>query len=369
MKKIITSLICILTAVCLIFGCSLNVLADDGWGTEEAGIYAPHNNYVRYYKAYTEKSGCPNPDFSLGYRFWTTDYNNKDSKSNQVVEASRLEKDGDNTYIVMTPHFQYDNIATVMFTDDRIKLEDKITVLYDWHNTSGTANLQIVVYQYVLDANGKCQEFRRIADASDAGITDLVLAFNDTDWNTSMSRQRQDLLDPSIKGDGKFYFSIVIESTTDFTEHGTKVDNLRLARFNKTSGDVYDLDGKRLYNINELDMGGDIDDTISEDDFADIDYEAENEELTTGLTKEEDTKEEDKKSFIESYNMFSTENWQGSDWWKPAVATGAIVIVVAGIAVAVILVVISKKKKAAAAVEQPEATEEIEDNTDQNIIE
>ena len=344
MKKILTSLMCILTAVCLIFGCSLSVLADDGWGTEEEGIHAPHNNYVRYYKAYTEKSGCPNADFSQGYRFWTTDYNNKDSKSNQVVEASRLEKDGDNTYIVMTPHFQYDNIATVMFTDDRIKLDDKLTILYDWHNTTGTANLQVIIYQYVLDSRGKCQEFRRIADASDGGITDLKIAFNDTDWNTSMSRQRQDLLDPSIKGDGKFYFSFVIESTTDFTDHGTKVDNLRFAKFNKTTGDVYDLDGKRLYNINELEMGADIEDDIQTEDFDNIDYEAENEEIT------EQDKTEDKtegKSFIAKYLVWII------------IGGGVLLLIVA--AVVVVIIISAKKKKAAATTDElPEAAEENE---------
>lgn len=344
MKRILTSLICVLTAVCLILGCSFNVLADDGWGTEEEGIHAPHNNYVRYYKAYTETDGCPNADFSQGYRYWTTDYNNKDTKSNQVVEASRIEKDGDNTYVVMTPHFQYDNIATVMFTDSRVQVDDKLVVLYDWHNTSGDASIQVIIYQYILDSNGKCVASHRISDASDGGITDLTIAFNDTDWNTSMSRQRQQVKDPTQDGgDGKIYLSFVIESITEFTDHGTKVDNLRLAKYNKESGDVFDLDGKRLYNVNELNEGTDIEDEIQTDAFDNIDYDAENEELA-----EKSEEPEKKESFIAKYLVWII------------VGAGVLLLIIAGVVVAIIIVVAKKKKKAT---DEETTVDEIEEDS------
>ena len=117
-----------------------------------------------------------------------------------------------------------------------------------------------------------------------------------------------------------------------------------VAKFNKTTGDVYDLDGKRLYNINDLEMGSGVEDDIQTEDFDNIDYEAENEEIAK-QDKTEDKAEE--KSFIAKYLVWII------------IGGGVLLIIVA--AVVVIIIISAKKKKAAATTDElPETAEENE---------
>ena len=371
MKKLITLFLCIATSISIILSGALSVCAApafvvDGFGTEEDGIIPPISFYTHYHNPYTETNGFPNADFEKGLMYWTQGRKLKPADLVDIVE----EENG-NHYLTFTCNNPYEGIDGIRFVDSRVKVGDNLVVVYDWRGED--PNFQVALVQYMMNADGSSGTEVRLSHNGDAKTQNFLFATEENDWNVSFNKVQNPVAEPT-RGDSTIYLSYMVQVCSDPT-NTSHIDNIRLAIHNETSGILYDLDGKVMYDLNDLPVA-DVEDTLEPEDFEGIDFDAknpdasgENEELTTGLTKEEDTKEEDKKSVIESYNMFSAENWQGSDWWKPAVATGAIVIVVAGIAVAVILVVISKKKKAAAAVEQPEATEETEDNTDQNIIE
>lgn len=339
MKKILTSFICILTVICLLCG-SMTAFAEADWGTPEEGIVPTRANLALYHEPYLESNGFPNFNFDQGFKYWTSSYLSA-SHAYKPTEAAKLTKEGDNTYIVLTPTQPYDNIHTVQFVDSRIKVDDTLVVMYDWRNSAGEPCLQITLNQYFRDSANKTpiNNGARLSDCGNGGITDLKVALNDDEWNTSMGRVYQPV-QKSTGADEKIYLSVGIESTTEFTENGTNVDNIRIAKFIKSTGDVLDLDNNKLFNIHDLDIGGDAKDEITEDDFGDIDYSAENEEITK-QDKTEDKAEE--KSFIQKHLVWII------------VGGGVLLIIVA--AAVVIIIISAKKKKATNKVEPNEESD------------
>jgi hypothetical protein len=121
------------------------------------------------------------------------------------------------------------------------------------------------------------------------------------------------------------------------------IDNIRLAIHNETSGILYDLDGKVMYDLNNLPVD-DTKDEIDKSEFDNIDYDAKNEEISknkkTDVNADEAKRE---KSFIAKYFVWII------------VGGGVLLLIVA--AVVVIIIISAKKKKAATETESNEETD------------
>lgn len=346
MKRFLASILCVITVVSLVFGGSISALAATDWGTPEEGIIPTRANLSIYHVPYLETDGFPNFNFDQGFKYWTSSCISG-ARLYSPSQAAKLATEGENTYIKLTPTEPYGNIHTVQFVDSRIKVDDALVIMYDWRNTTGDANLQITLNQYFRESPEKLGSHNgtRLSDCGNGGITDLKVALNDDEWNTSMGRVYQPVQKPTGT-DQAIYLSVGIESIVEVTE--TQVDNIRIAKFVKTTGDVLDLDNNKLFNIHDLDLGGDAEDVISDDDFADIDYEAENEEIADKTNKETKTEtktetEKSKDGFMEKYLVWVI------------IGGGVLLLIIA--AVVVIIIISAKKKKTTTETESNEETD------------
>jgi hypothetical protein len=126
--------------------------------------------------------------------------------------------------------------------------------------------------------------------------------------------------------DKTIYLSLFAQICNDVTDE-TIVDNLIIARYNEQSGLVFDLDGNKLYDLNNLPVD-DVEDELSMDDFSGIDYDAEPEDIKETRESKENTTEE--KTFFQEHLVL-------------IIVLGAIII--AGAAVAAIIIIKKSKSK------------------------
>ena len=342
MKKILSVALCILACVSIAVCGSISALADD-YGTFEDGIYAGQN--MANYKPLKDGTGFPNGDFEQGLRYWGVQ-RGKDYPSKFV----KLQEENGNHFIEFTPEKAWDGIYSTTASDVRVGPDEWVSVLFKYR---GDNNFQIVLIQLLLTADGKTYSERRLAIESKT----VTIGSGTDGWNVCVLDPTQKTIEPaavdSKYDDPNYYFLYFVQAKSDPTIL-TQVDDIQLVKYNKTTGIINDLDGKKLYDMKNLPVDKAV---LENDDFADYiqdeyNYTVEPEEAATTPEAKQSS------SFIKSYNMFSSENWSGDTWWKPATATAVIVILLAGVAATVIIIL--KKKKASNCEETPPADTEQE---------
>lgn len=330
LKKIIASLIYVTVVLSISLCYPLCVSAEDtivpadqtviteGWGTYEDGLKPgePAHDYYRYQIPYTETDRFPNADFEQGLMYWTH------CRGRMPSESVKLVKDGDNTAIQFTAQSTYDGIFSVPFVDSRVKAGDNLVVVYNW---KGAGNVQIGLEQIMKNkAEPDCyvKNFRVSHIGGGGQNKSLYLSADGSKWNVSMSNLNAPVAEPEGT-DKTIYLSLFAQVCTDVTDD-TIVDNLIIARYNENSGIVYDLDGNKLYDLNNLEVDV-VPDEIDADQFENIDYDA-NPKLAD---KDENDEKSSEKTFIQKYIVL-------------IIVLGAVIIAVAAVAIRII----SKKKKA-----------------------
>ena len=206
------------------------------------------------------------------------------------------------------------------FIDSRVKEGDNLVVVYKW---KGTGNIQIGLEQ-IMKNSGELDNYVKNFRVSHIGITgqmkSLYLSADGSKWNVSMSNLNSPIAAPEGT-DKTIYLSLFAQVCTDMTDE-TIVDDLVIARFNEDTGLVFDLDGNKIYDLNNLPTD-EVEDEINMDDFDGIDYDAKPDDIKT----DENGKDNDK-TFIQKYLG---------------------VIIGAGVAVivaAVVVIIVIKKKQA-----------------------
>lgn len=327
-KKIIALLICSIMATSLFMTASADIIvpADqtvitEDWGTYEDGLKPgkPPHDYYRYQIPYTETDGFPNADFEQGLKYWTH------CRGRIPSESVKLVKDGENTAIQFTAKEEYDGIFSVPFTDSRVKQGDNLVVVYSW---KGTGHIQIGLEQIMKNQN-EPDCYVKVFRVSHIGITgqtkSLYLSADGSKWNVSMSNLNLPIAEPEGT-DKNIYLSLFAQICNDMTDE-TIVDNLIIARYNEQSGLVFDLDGNKLYDLNNLPVD-DVEDELNKDDFSSIDYDATPEDIKEKRESKENTTEE--KTFFQEHLVL-------------IIVLGAIII--AGAAVAAIIIIKKSKSK------------------------
>lgn len=331
-KRIVTMFVCAAVVLSLSLCGAFFVSADtivpadqtvitEGWGTYEDGLKPgePAHDYYRYQIPYTETDRFPNADFEKGLMYWTH------CRGRMPSESVKLVKDGDNTAIQFTAKATYDGIFSVPFVDSRVKIGDNLVVVYNW---KGTGHIQIGLEQIMKNAaEPDCyvKNFRVSHIGGGGQNKSLYLSADGSKWNVSMSNLNAPIAEPEGT-DKNIYLSLFAQICNDETDE-TIVDNLIIARYNEDTGLVFDLDGNKLYDLNNLPVD-DVEDEINMEDFGDIDYDAKPEDL-----KENKDKGENDKTFIQKH-------------LGVIIAISAVAIVAA----AVVVVIVIKNKKSRNAV-------------------
>lgn len=340
MKRVFLTTLAVVVAVTMIFGSTLGISAagrfDSEYGTEADGII-PTSNYTQDYAGYYEScpgtTGFPNGDFEQGLKYWTTPR----TKYLPADTVDIIEENG-NHFMRFTTENTYQGIESLRFVDSRVKVGDSLAIMYKWR--SDDPNFQLILQQYKMEPPS-IGEIKRVSQGK--GVT-VVEAASDGDWNITVT-QVESADNPNIglvqepQNESKtIYLSYVIQVCSDPTTVAD-IDDLQLVIYNKNTGKITDLDGKELYDANNL-PGSNAEEEINADDFADIDYDAENEEVaadTESKAEDKNTEEKDE-SFIEKY------------LWV-IIAGGAVILIAA--AVVVIVIVVKKKKAVVPADEAP----------------
>ena len=343
MKKLITLFLCIATSISIILSGALSVCAApafvvDGFGTEEDGIIPPISFYSHYHTPYTETNGFPNADFEKGLMYWTQ---GRKLKPADVVDI--VEEENGNHYLTFTCNNPYEGIDGIRFVDSRVKVGDNLVVVYDWRGED--PNFQVALVQYMMNADGSSGTEVRLSHNGDAKTQNFLFATEENGWNVSFNKVQNPVAEPT-RGDSTIYLSYMVQVCSDPT-NTSHIDNIRLAIHSETSNILYDLDGKVMYDLNNLPVDG-TKDEIDKSEFDNIDYDAENKEISknekTDVNADEAKRE---KSFIAKYFVWII------------VGGGVLLLIVA--AVVVVIIIAAKKKKASAATDEPtETTEENE---------
>ena len=314
--KLVKKLLVLFITVLISFGFALNAFAAPsfvikGNGTEEQGIIPPTDNYYIYHTPYTESDGFPNADFQKGLMYWT-----QGQKDRAIDSVELVEEDG-NKFVTFTAKDRHDGIYSIRFADSRVKVGDTLAVMYDWRGEDPA--FQIALNQHIMNKDESSVSMIRLSqDAGD--VTNIKIASREGEWNTSMSNVNEVVKEPNL-GNPTIYLSYIVQVKNDITCNA-QIDNLRVVVYNKDTGNIYDLDHKKLFNIYEL--GNDeVDDTIDKSDFENIDYDAKPDNI-----KADEKGKDNDKTFIQKYSG--------------AIIGGGIAVVV--VAAAVVTVILLKKK-------------------------
>lgn len=343
MKKLLLIALAAIVAVSMIFGSTLGVSAagrfDSEWGTVEEGVVSPDGwqDYAGYYENCPGTNGFPNGDFEQGLKYWTTPR----GKYKAVDTVDIIEENG-NHFMRFSCDNAWEGIESLRFVDARVKAGDNLAIMYKWR--SDDPNFQIVLQQYRMEPPS-IGEIKRVSAGK--GVN-LVEARADGEWNISMTATKSGD-DPRIgivqepQNESKtVYLTYLLQVASDPTTVAD-IDDLSLVIYNENSGKVLDLDGKELYDVNNLQ--NDVKDEIDSSDFDNIDFDAENEEVKDELSEKSDSKGKDNKNNI--------------IWIIVGISAGAVVLI-AAVAVVIIMVVAKKKKTP---VEEAAKTEEVAEET------
>ena len=327
MKKIMLISFVFLIIVSIMMGTCMPASAlgrfDSEWGTESGGITLPpsfKNNLPGFYENCPGTSGFPNADFEQGLKYWMSNTNEKPSNNAEIVE-----EDG-NKFLRLSGDEAYDGIESVRFVDSRVKVGDSLAIMYDWR--AGDPSFQIVLKQYLAEPN--TIKLQRLSMRTGVNV---VEAYTDQEWNTTVTQVETNefptsrVLEPENETKA-IYLSFLLEISNPSAV--VDIDNLKLVIYNKTTGKIRDLDGKELYDANNLKKDV-VEEKLTEEDFADIDYKA--------------TYASGKKKTKNPFAIIGSNDGEGgfianNIWIIVAVAVFVI------IAAAAVVIIVVKKKKA-----------------------
>lgn len=356
MKRLLLIALATIVAVSMIFGSTFCVSAvgkfDSEWGTAEEGIIPPLNygqDYAGYYENCPGTTGFPNGDFEQGLKYWTTPR----TKNHPADTVDIIEENG-NHFMRFSCDVAWQGIESLRFVDSRVKAGDNLAILYKWR--SDDPNFQIVLQQYRMEPP-HIGDIKRVSAGK--GVN-LVEAKTDGEWNVSITATKSGddprigIVQPPQNESKTIYLTYMLQVASDPTTVAD-IDDLSLVLYNENTGKVTDLDGKELYDVNNLQ--NDVEDEIDSSDFDNIDFNAENQEIKDELSDETVGATKASKGKITIAG--------GIVWIIIGVVAGSIVLVAAVVVVVVILVV--KKKKATVAAEDAEdisAEETAEDSAE-----
>lgn len=308
MSVLITAVICISIAVCG----STAVLADD-YGTFEDGIPANGKNMANY-MPFKDGKGMRNGDFEQGLMYWGTQRGNALPSSRVTL----MEEDG-NHFIEFAAENNWDGIYSTTFSDSRVSAEESISALFKYR---GDTQFQIVLMQICMSADGKSYSEQRIG----LEFKTLEIESGTDGWSIAVIDPKKTVVEPSSVDpkydDPTIYFTFFVQVMQDPT-CTAQIDDIQLVKYNKSSGMVYDLDGKQLYDMKNLPINQI---SITDDDYEDYIQD------TYNYTVEKET--EGKKDAAEGEGFVSKYLWV-------IIAGGAVIV----IAAAVIIIIAVKKKK------------------------
>lgn len=364
MKRLLLIALATIVAISTIFGSTLGVSAagrfESEWGTVEEGVVSPEGwqDYAGYYENCPGTTGFPNGDFEQGLKYWTTPRGKY-----KAVDTVEIVEENGNHFMRFSCDEAWQGIESLRFVDSRVKAGDNLAIMYKWR--SDDPNFQLILQQYRMEPPS-IGDIKRVSMGK--GVN-LVEATTDGEWNVSMTATKSGddprigIVQEPLNDTKTVYLSYLLQVCSDPTTVAD-IDDLSLVIYNENTGKVFDLDGKELYDVNNL--SNDVEDVIDSEDFADIDYDVENEKLDLENEQEEteevSEKTDTKKNGIVAFNPFSVDNWQNDNLWKVAIVTAGAVIIVAAIVVAVIIIVKIRKKKTGDVIEE-QPTEELFDET------
>lgn len=296
MKKAIVTFFCFVVLFSILATSSVYAAPSfviKGNGTEEEGIIPPTDNYYIYHTPYTEEGGFPNADFQKGLMYWT--HSKKSTSPDAAVDL--ITEENGNKYVTLTASDKHDGIYSIRFADPRVKVGDKLAVMYEWRGEDPA--FQIALNQHIMNKDESSVSMIRLSqDAGD--VTNIHIATSENEWNVSMSNVNEVVKEPNL-GNPTIYLSYIVQVKNDPTCNA-QIDNLRVVKYNKETALIFDLDGNQLYDLNNLSTG-DVSDKIDNDDFSGIDYNAKPDKLTANekSTVNPTADEQQEESFIEKY--------------------------------------------------------------------
>ena len=354
MKKILISLICVAAVVSLICGSAFSTsaetikfdftLSQPGWGTEEDGIIARFpNSYSSHHTPWSEPGGHPNLDFEKGLMYWTT--NEKDSqKPSDYVDI--VKEENGNHYLTFTAKDTYQGIESVPFVESRIDENDEICVVFKWRGDD--PNFQIYVNQLrYKTTDGKQKDTKRVSHNGDAKRNEII-ADGEDGWNVAFCKPETDSVKKPHDIMPYYIFQVGVEVQTDPSCKAI-VDDIRLGKYSENNQIIYDLDGKVMYDLKNIDTV-EGEDLLNEGMFPDINYNVTYDDVYGAK------KSGSGSNALSQNNLFFKDGAPTVVFWI-IIICGA-VILIAGIAV-VIVVIVAKKKKAS---DKPE--EELAETTE-----
>ena len=250
-KRILAISISLIAVIGVLLGGVFCSADEVDYGTYEDGIYKEGKQYwYQTYPAYTKGDGIANGDFQQGLKFWVQNFGKKCS------DIVTLNKEGDNTYITFDgskPSANWDGINSVLTKVDGVAEGDVLAVLYKWRGDN--ENFQIYLAQWELDEKGVGHNESR-QSSSMVGGKRIYEAVDEGEWNITVTGKndvtKPGMLKPTFGDDG-YYVSVGIQVATDPTVV-FDIDDVQIVRRNTATGKVYDLNGKMLYDLNNLEV-------------------------------------------------------------------------------------------------------------------
>lgn len=371
-KKLLISVLTVALSLIILVGCIFTASAEgtitfssdvtaaynaQKYGSYDKGV-VPDPNITHYYKFYPSVQygnptiqGHPNLNFEKGWEFWVDNENFK--MNSETVNGKK------NTFVTVATDIGYKGIYSIKFADNRIQPGDSIAVLYKWRNASHTNDCEpklVQLYNNYYDESRDGENLtthpqHQLVHYSAAGIGDKVIWRADDDddkeWHISLTHVYHNTIEPVGENPISYYFIGLQTRINPEIFNGTDLDDVQLVKYNKTTGLVYDLDGKQLYNINALPKRNDPDyiwDGLSEKD-PNAKIKVNVEDILSGKI--------DLDNAVGGDNDNNTSNGIAL-WVWIVIAAGAVLL----IAVVVVVILLAKKKKAPAVAEEtlPEET-------------
>lgn len=369
-KKLLISVLTVALSLIILVGCIFTASAEgtitfspevtaiyeaQKYGSFDKGV-TPDPTITHFYKFYPSVQygnptiqGHPNLNFEKGWEYWIHTDNFKMN--------SETDKDGKkNTFVTVATDIGYKGIYSVKFSDNRIKPDDSIAVLYKWRNVSHANDCEpklIQLYNNYYDEskdgeNTTTHPQHQLVHYSAAGIGDKVIWRADDDddkeWHISLTHVYHNTKEAVGENPISYYYLGLQTRINPEIFNGTDLDDVQLVKVDSTTGLVHDLDGNQLYNLNALPTRNDPDyiwgDLAEKDPNAKIKVNVE--DLLSGKIDLSDAVGSDD----------DTPTSEGVALWVwIVIAAGAILLIAV---VAVIIIIVTKKKKAAVPAEESE---------------
>lgn len=350
-KRIPAIAISIIAVISVLMGGVFCSADEVDYGTYEDGIYKEGKQYwFQTYPAYTKGDGLANGDFQQGLKFWAQNFGKKCS------DIVTLNKEGDNTYITFDgskPSANWDGINSVVTKIDGVAEGDVLAVLYKWRGEN--ENFQIYLTQWELDEKGVGHNENRQSSSMNAAKR-IYEAVEEGEWNITVTGKndatKPGLLKPTL-ADGGYYLSVGIQVTTDPTVV-FDIDDVQIVRRNTSTGMVYDLSGKLLYDLNNLEVK-----VVEESEIDLSDFKMDSKKVKmpgpSGISASDAVIKA-----IQSEEKVAVIVNPASPWFWVVVSAGLVII----IAAAVVVILLIKKKKSS-----DDTVDEMLENADEEVPE